>query len=68
MTIEKSFENLRNEIQKNFPATRERSLALTKIDEGEMWLSRCGSLVPNEIGATSVVTVNPDQGVEISRK
>lgn len=33
--------NLRAAIERDYAPSRERSLALTKLDEAELWLTRC---------------------------
>lgn len=38
MTIIQKFQNLRNEINDMPDSTREKSLAITKIDEARAWL------------------------------
>lgn len=41
MTEETAVQNLRKGIETAYEASRERALALTKLDECEMWLGRC---------------------------
>lgn len=41
MTEETAVQNLRKGIETAYEASRERALALTKLDEYEMWLGRC---------------------------
>lgn len=40
-TEEKAVQNLRKGIETAYEASRERALALTKLDECELWLGRC---------------------------
>ncbi len=40
--------NLREEIEFAFLASRERSLALTKLEECELWLSKANAQPPAE--------------------
>lgn len=40
-TEETAVQNLRKGIESAYEASRERALALTKLDECEMWLGRC---------------------------
>lgn len=37
-------ENLQTDIKHDYVPSRERSLALTKLEEAEMWLSRCAAV------------------------
>lgn len=41
MTEETAVQNLRKGIETAYEASRERALALTKLDECELWLGRC---------------------------
>lgn len=41
MTEETAVQNLRKGIETAYEVSRERALALTKLDECEMWLGRC---------------------------
>lgn len=41
MTEETAVQNLRKGIEAAYEVSRERALALTKLDECEMWLGRC---------------------------
>lgn len=41
MTEETAMQNLRKGIETAYEASRERALALTKLDECELWLGRC---------------------------
>lgn len=41
MTEETAVQNLRKGIETAYEANRERALALTKLDECELWLGRC---------------------------
>lgn len=41
VTEEKAVQNLRKGIETAYEASRERALALTKLDECELWLGRC---------------------------
>lgn len=41
MTEETAAQNLRKGIETAYEASRERALALTKLDECELWLGRC---------------------------
>lgn len=41
VTEEMAVQNLRKGIETAYEASRERALALTKLDECEMWLGRC---------------------------
>lgn len=41
LTEEKAVQNLRKGIETAYEASRERALALTKLDECELWLGRC---------------------------
>ena len=41
MTEETAVQNLRKGIETVYEASRERALALTKLDECELWLGRC---------------------------
>lgn len=41
VTEEAAVQNLRKGIETAYEASRERALALTKLDECEMWLGRC---------------------------
>lgn len=45
MDEETAVQNLRKGIETAYEASRERALALTKLDECEMWLGRCGPKV-----------------------
>lgn len=45
MTEETAVQNLRKGIETAYEASRERALALTKLDECELWLGRCGPRV-----------------------
>lgn len=57
MILEK-IEGIRDLVKKNYVNSRERSLALTKIDESELWLTKCQVLKPNEYG---IAYVPPDE-------
>lgn len=35
------FQKMKDHVEADFVSSRERSLALTKIDEAELWLTRC---------------------------
>ena len=41
VVIGEKFEELRNLINRNYLNSRERSLALTKLDESDLWLTKC---------------------------
>lgn len=45
MTEETAVQNLRKGIETAYEASRERALALTKLDECELWLGRCEPMV-----------------------
>ena len=51
-TEETAVQNLRKGIETAYEASRERALALTKLDECEMWLGRCE---PKETAAPTLV-------------
>lgn len=38
--LAKDVENLRARVNKNLKSSRERSIALTKLEEGQMWLAK----------------------------
>ena len=73
-------QNLRKDIERVYATSRERALALTKLDECEMWLGRCE---PRETAAPTLegaaqdaampclkgdvkVTVKPEQLAEVA--
>lgn len=41
VAIAELFEALRHEIKAHYSNSRERSLVLTNIDQGELWLTKC---------------------------
>lgn len=51
MTEETAVQNLRKGIETAYEVSRERALALTKLDECELWLGRC------ELGVTASPTL-----------
>lgn len=51
MTEETAVQNLRKGIETAYEVSRERALALTKLDECELWLGRC---VPKETAAPTL--------------
>lgn len=51
MTEETAVQNLRKGIETAYEVSRERALALTKLDECELWLGRCG---PKETAAPTL--------------
>ena len=46
VVIGEKFEELRQLISKNFLNSRERSLAQTKLEEAELWLTKCQEVEP----------------------
>lgn len=56
-TEETAVQNLRKGIETAYEASRERALALTKLDECEMWLGRCE---PKETAASTLESAAQD--------
>ena len=59
-TEETAVQNLRKGIETAYEASRERALALTKLDECEMWLGRCE---PKETAAPTLKGAAQDAAV-----
>lgn len=53
--ITNKIEDIRNLIKKNYLNSRERSLALTKIDEAELWLTKCQETKPFDYGIANTI-------------
>ncbi|RDB91906.1 hypothetical protein C1868_09915 [Eggerthella lenta] len=71
MTEETAVQNLRKGIETAYEVSRERALALTKLDECEMWLGRCEpkeTAAPTLKGAASPADAPCLKGVKVELK